>query len=657
LHFSVGVASDGQTRIWLDEQVRFESSTETAVAIYHIPFMFAINHEALSIDRLRHALTSLVQKHPVLATAVRLDEKSGELHQYLPSEPNDSEATCVLIVDKIANHDELVTILAEEQTNRTLFNLARGQLFRCRVILFDNIDNDDILILINIHHIAFDGFSMDMFVHDFQRAYTTGHLDSYDSSFQYIDYSIHEKLMDMSTALSYWRNILTGYDIEAHNAIDNKPITGHGHSIEFDLADSTARRLFAVADKYNVTLFQLGLSAYFAFLLKLSGDDQYDLLIGTIVANRYRHELMSIIGMFANTLPLRLKLNPQDSFIQLLQHVRHLVINAFEHGYLPYQKIIEQLDQASLSKSSSLVQNVFQMEPIRHLSEKENQLGTPRLLWMAGDRCSENSSSVAKFDLTLALEYDTSKCQVRGSFEYARERFSQSTIEIMIQRFSQFLDQLFFSTSVLTEQPLYAMNLLLKEEFRMLQQLNDTYRDVGTSLCIHQLFVQQACEHPQKLAMTMEQQSLTYAETLHYSQQLAKYLIGSKIICQLLERSIETVIGMLAIWMSGGVYTPLNPRDPLTRIQTCIQTIYAQTVLVHHTTRHILPIQSGIVTIDTDKIICLAINTDDHTFPDIPIMSEDISHIVFTSGSTGIPKAVSLYVSMQCTTHFTQREV
>ncbi|CAF2511749.1 unnamed protein product [Rotaria sp. Silwood2] len=191
-------------------------------------------------------------------------------------------------------------------------------------------------------------------------------------------------------------------------------------------------------------------------------------------------------------------------------------------------------------------------------------------------------------------------------------------------------------------QPLYALNTLFTEEMTILRQLNSSYVDFGEISCIHHAFIHQAIDHPQKLALLLEEQSLSYAETLYYSQHLAANFIGGGVIGHLFERSIEMIIAMMAIWISGGIYMPMSPRDPIVRIKTCIKSTHARLVLVHGYTKHLLSNQSEIIIIDIDKIISCPMMIDENSLTNIRVTPNDISHIVFTSGSTGTPKAVSI---------------
>ncbi|CAF4353996.1 unnamed protein product, partial [Adineta steineri] len=160
--------------------------------------------------------------------------------------------------------------------------------------------------------------------------------------------------------------------------------------------------------------------------------------------------------------------------------------------------------------------------------------------------------------------------------------------------------------------------------------------------CIHWEFAHRAQEHPQKIGVLMQDQSLSYGEILHYSQQLALYLLThchvrpGDIVCQLVERSIEMVLGILAIWMCGAIYTPFSPREPAARLHSRISSLQARVLLVHTATRHFIEQTSDLTIVEVDRI---GEQTNDISALDnVSVTSEHLSHIVFTSGSTGEPK-------------------
>ncbi|CAF1528777.1 unnamed protein product [Rotaria sp. Silwood1] len=212
----------------------------------------------------------------------------------------------------------------------------------------------------------------------------------------------------------------------------------------------------------------------------------------------------------------------------------------------------------------------------------------------------------------------------------------------MTMRLKNISDQLFSISSI------YQFSLLLPHEVELLHDLNHTFLDYGHIGCIHGDFADQAHLHPQKVALVLENGSLTYVELLFYAQQLANYLIikcavqPGQIVCQLIERSFEMVIGMIGIWMSGGIYTPLNLHDPDKQLNAYIQQTDAHFILVHQTTQNQL--LSQCLMINVGQVICFHhINAEITTYIDsINVTPEHISHIIFTSDRSGLLKAVQL---------------
>jgi non-ribosomal peptide synthetase component F len=190
------------------------------------------------------------------------------------------------------------------------------------------------------------------------------------------------------------------------------------------------------------------------------------------------------------------------------------------------------------------------------------------------------------------------------------------------------------------------LTILLPTEIQLINEMNNTYADYGDIGCIHWDIIRRAQEHPQKIALVLENGTISYGELLFYVQHLASHLIitytiqSGEVICQLVERSFEMVIGMIAILMCGAIYTGLSSREPLSRLLTCIKQTTARLVLIHHATQHISLTECSLV--DINHIISLAeVENDNFSVFDIVNATPDhIAYIVFTSGSTGIPKGV-----------------
>ncbi|CAF4425170.1 unnamed protein product, partial [Didymodactylos carnosus] len=439
--------------------------------------------------------------------------------------------------------------------------------------------------------------------------------------------------------------------------------TGQGGYLTIELDSFLVDRILKYAQQCNVSLFQLALTCYYIFLFKLTNGEK-DLCIGSVSSNRYRHELQNMIGMFVNTLPYRLVLDPTLTFGQLLYNVKELCLSILQYAYLPYQDII-QLHRAGTSTSNNnkqqqlaFFQTLFDFNSMNDSSsttmiELDEQT---QLYRMFGDY---NDRNVAKFDITLSVNYDAQQSKMSCSFEYTRDLFESKTIENMANSFQVLLQQLFSNLSSFDKekQPLYELSLLLPTEVRLLNSINQTYVDFGhETKYIHHEFVNIANKHPQKLAILLDDQSLTYCETSFYVQQMAHHFIKNinvkpkQIICQCVERSIEMVISVLATLVAGCVYCPLYHLDGIERLYMLIQSTHSQLVLVHSQTESkfdslLDKIKNENITLfNTESFIInkISLSTHNTQLLNVEIDSTDIAYLIHTSGSTGKPKGVQI---------------
>jgi non-ribosomal peptide synthetase component F len=322
-----------------------------------------------------------------------------------------------------------------------------------------------------------------------------------------------------------------------------------------------------------------------------------------------------------------------------------------QHAHLPYQCIRKELGlppATSLNISFDFQINCSDEHTINLIKLHNAQLEqVPQILTTN----SPNGEVLSKFDLSLMINYDqhanTLACTLDGSCDL----FNQITVQNLSHRFHTLCRQIFCSSSFdLQKQPVYELSIILPIERDMIQQLNNSGTPSNVTSCIHQAFVQQALMYPNKVAIILDEHSLTYGQLLNRVQQLALHLINDKgvkpgdVVCQCVDRSIEMIVGIMGIMMSGGVYAPLSPSDTLDRLESLIHQVDAKLVLVNQMSSTHVSLLS-VTTVDISEVVnCNASLSDDQIdqLSGIIVTPESISHIVFTSGSTGIPKAVQL---------------
>jgi non-ribosomal peptide synthetase component F len=260
---------------------------------------------------------------------------------------------------------------------------------------------------------------------------------------------------------------------------------------------------------------------------------------------RYKEELMSVIGMFVNAVPIRCQLDAYWSFHQLVEHVQDMMMSSLKYSYFPLQRILAQ--HPNVSKPVFLdTYFVFCSVEREHL-ETEVRIGDSRLLSMPISIKISESEIMSKFDFALTIQYNQSTNELSCTIDASLDLFDASTVDKIAQRFHSMLEQLFKRTDVQINKSIYELSLILPDERTLMQSTNNIEVLFPTVFCIHHEFVYQAMKHPQKLAVELDNQSLTYSELLHYVQMLSLHLINkqsvivSEIVCQCLERSLSMV--------------------------------------------------------------------------------------------------------------------
>ncbi|CAF4184455.1 unnamed protein product, partial [Adineta steineri] len=655
-------ASFAQARIWLDERIRFDPD-KPQVAIYNMPFVYRLQPgHTLSIKQLHHALYLTINKHPSLHTSLHFDTEMNLLMQrVITDEDKNNKNNMFSIIETTYETDEqLNEILHNEKRNPHLFDLAQGLVFRCHLVYYKQISSNHLLshkdiIIFNFHHALFDFPSMNIFLHDLNQAYITGHL-LYDdnTTLRYLDYAVIEQQMSMTGASMFWLDALHNCKLDQplslpfdRYRLSNEHRTGRGTSVSFDFGQDLSHHFLTHASSYNISLEYLALATYYVFLFKLTNGEK-DLCIGINTHGRYRDELNSIIGMFVNAIPLRCQLDPHLSFHKITKHVQDNIVNCMKYSYFPLQRILNQ--------HSDISNPVFLDTSFEFISSMTND---DKDVIMIGDsqfsllpnsiKISENEI-MSKFDFILSFQHDLNLNEFSCTINASLDLFNAKTVCITTQRLQTMLHQLFTSFDCAINKPIYELSLILSNEQYLMQSLNNTRISFSSPVtCIHHAFVYQVMKHPQKLAVELDEQSLTYCELLYYVQVLSLTLINDyliapgEIVCQCVERSLSMVIGIMGIEMTGGVYCPLSPRDPQHRLHALTQQTQSRLVLVHHLTK--TKFGDDIVSLDIDSILImndLKSDIDYNCLSSVIMKGEEIAYTIFTSGSTGIPKAVQL---------------
>ncbi|CAF3893402.1 unnamed protein product, partial [Adineta steineri] len=655
--FHIAPASFSQALLCHNESIHFTPCI-SQVPIYNMPFVYSLySHHALSVKHLRHALELIVTKHQSLRTSLISHTHNNRLMQQIIDFNQNNNTLFTFIESSYATHEQLNHIIHEEKYNPQLFDVALGRGFRCRLVYYKQISSNHLLshkdlLIFNFHHALFDYPSMNIFLHDLNQAYTTHRLPNNDDIIlRYLDYAVIEQQIPMTGASMFWLDVLHDCKLDQSLSLpfdryrlSNEHRSGRGTSISFDFSQDLSHQFLSHASANNISLEHLTFAFYFIFLFKLT-NGQTDLCVAmNINNNRYRDELKSIIGLFENVIPLRCQLDPHWCFHQLLEFVQEITTNSMKYSYFPLQRILNQ--HPHVSKHAFLDTS---LEFISFKNSNTLMIGDSEIV-PASFSFNNNEDGISSVsDYSVSFHHDMNMNQLSCTINASLDLFNRETAEKISQRFHSMLHEL--STSMVDNQmnkPIHELSLTLSNEQYLMQSLNNTQMSFPSSpfTCIHHEFVYQVMKHPQKLAVELDEQSLTYCELLHYAQVLSLALLNDyhvlpgEIVCQCVERSLSMVIGIMGIEMAGGVYCPLSPRDPQHRLHALIQQTQSRLLLVHHLTK--TKFDHDIVSLDTDLVLTSHVAEcviDLNRLSKVASISDDVAYIIFTSGSTGTPKA------------------
>jgi amino acid adenylation domain-containing protein len=619
--------SFAQQRLWFIDQLQPGGAT------YNMPTAVRLTG-ALDVSALERSLGALVERHESLRTTFAT--RHGEpVPVQVIHPPADLPLARVDLSALAEEPREAETWrLATEEAGRP-FDLQRGPLFRASLL---HLGPDDHVLLLTMHHIVSDGWSMGVLIRELAalyEAFATGRAPRLAPlSIQYADYAVWQRdwLRDeaLDARLGYWKRQLGGAPqaLELPTDRPRPPVqTFHGAAHGFALPPELSQRLEALALEHGATLFMVAQAAWHTVLHRYSGQD--DLVIGSPIAGRSRSELEGLIGFFVNTLALRARISDADTFVSLLEQVRETTLGAYAHQEVPFEKLVEVLQPTRDLGRSPLFQVMFSMQNL-----PDSGLSLPGLrLSPVGA-----GNSVAKFDLTLTLTPTPEG--LRGSLGYNTDLFDPATAARMTDHLRTVLEAAVTSP----RQRLSRLPLMSAAEQRqVLREWNETAAPFPDGACLQELFEEQARRAPDAPALRLGQQVLSYGELDARANRLAQALRGHGVgpdtrVALCLERSFDLVVGLLGVLKAGGAYVPLDPAYPRERLDFMLQDSGATVLLTHsHLRDSLSPGAAHVLALDTHAA---ALAGQPDSAPARLGTADHLAYVIYTSGSTGRPKGV-----------------
>ncbi|MCU7249831.1 non-ribosomal peptide synthetase [Pseudomonas koreensis] len=611
--------SFSQQRFW------FLAQMEGANTAYNIPIGLRLRG-ALDTDALQRALARIVARHESLRS--RFAPLDGEAQVLIA--PADSGV--LLRVEDLRRHpqaDETLQALVQGEASGP-FDLQNDPLIRGRLV---RLADDHHVLLITLHHIISDGWSMEVLTRELMalyQAFSHGAPDPLPPlTLQYTDYAVWQRRWLSGEVLQrqseYWKNTLAEAPALLTLPTDRpRPLQQDyaGSSLEIALDERLSAGLKALSQRHGVTLYMTMLSAWAMLLSRLSG--QADVVIGSPVANRTRAEIEGLIGLFVNTLALRVDTSGELSGEALLARVKALTLEAQAHQDLPFEQVVEIARPARSLAHSPLFQTMLNW---RNGDGPALALGDLTLEAVA------EPSHFAKFDLTLTL--GETQERIGGWLEYATALFDESTAQRYVGYFTRLLEAMVANDQTVLE---HVPMLDDQERQQLLSDFNATARAFPQALTVHRVFEQYAAQQPQAVAAVHGARSMTYAELNRSANQLAHHLIAQGVqpgdhLAILLPRSLELLIAQLAVGKCAAAYVPLDINAPAERQAFMVQDCQAVALLTGSGETVDYPVRR----MDLDTLDLAGSATHD---PALAQSSESLAYIMYTSGSTGTPKGV-----------------
>lgn len=591
---------------------------------------------AVDLKALEWSINEVVRRHEALRTTIVV--LSGKPVQMIAPQLRLSIATVDLRSLAQAERDAEAQRLATEDA-QTSFDLAVSPLLRVTLLQLGVTES---LLLLTMHHIAFDGWSFMIFLRELSEFYEARLARRSPNlpvlPIQFADYAVWQRKFlrgkGLESKLAYWRRQLAGLPVLALALDRARPpvqrFQGARHAVSISKQLCSEAR--ALAMKEGLTLFMTLLTVFKTLLGRYSG--QADIVVGVPVANRNRVEIEGLIGFFVNTLVLRTDISGDPSFREALSRVRKVALEGFEHQDLPFEKLVEDLQpQRDLSRNP-LFQVTFQI-----YGSNSSPAGESTSIEDAPAPPFEVESQTAKFDLRFDLS-ETADNALTGFLEYDTELFDRETVARMAKHFEILLQ----SAVADPDRRLSQLEMLGGNEKRqLLVDWNQTATKYPRDKCIHQLFEAQAQRAPDAVAMVADGVGWSYSQLNARANRLAHYLqslgVGPDSLVGISdERSAEMIVGLLAILKAGGAYLPLNLDDPLERLAFLTADAGVGVILTRE--RQVFHLaERGITVIPLSLEGDMLATMPDHN-PVNCARPDTLAYVMYTSGSTGKPKGV-----------------
>ncbi|MDQ1024653.1 amino acid adenylation domain-containing protein [Streptomyces umbrinus] len=621
--------SFAQQRLWFLDQLH------PGRADYAMPTVFRLRGQ-LEVLILKSAFQDLVNRHESLRTRFEVSE-NGTPVQIVDSAANFEFSVIDMRLSggRASRMDEALKLITSEVARP--FDLSSGTLLRVKLV---RMAPDEYLLLVSLHHIVADGWSMDVLTRDLRAFYSAriygNNVALPDLKIQYADFASWQRQWLSSSVqehqLSYWREKLADLEPVELQTDHPRPAapSGAGDSVSFEVPAKVVADLRDVAARHGASLFMATLAAFKIVLQRWTG--RYDISVGTPIAGRNKPEVENLIGFFVNTLLVRSNLGGDPTFNNLLEQVKETTLEAYSHQDLAFDLLVEDLAPERDLSRIPLVNYTFSFD-----EASSESWDLPGLTINPVKVTSE----IAKFDLSVFLGEDD-RGVFYGDVLYSTELFDKATVRNLADQYVRVLE----GVAADPDLPISQIDVLgTAERELLLGAWNDTAVVFADELTVHELVERQVARVPGAVAVVCGESQLTYRELNARANQLARHLMGQgagagSLVAVCLERGPDMIIALLGILKAGAAYVPMDPDYPEQRLEFMLRDTHAslmvtQAALVQRFAG------SGVecVLMDRDRPVLDALADADLRPQATP---DALAYVIYTSGSTGIPKGVMI---------------
>ena len=607
--------SSAQKRIYFASQAAGNNSV-----LYNTPGGVILDGN-INIKKLENCFYTLLNRHEVFKTYFELNNKN--------------------VVQKITNKINYKLNILTNANFRDIdnlfkdfvkpFNLNKAPLFRAKYITFTNGKS---ALFIDMHHIISDGTSISIFVDELCKLYNDESLPKLNITYKDFAAFENNKLASgkLKEAENYWV-----HQFEGELPVLNMPTTYprptiqsfEGNKIHSVINTNTTKKINLLSQKLGITPYMLLLATYYVLLYKYTSQD--DIIVGSPIVGRDIFDTYNLIGMFVNTLALRNTIDGNSSFKNFVYKIKDNLLNSYKYQSYPFDELVNKLNIKKDPSRNPLFDTMFTYQ--NNGSEKINFKNIKAEFY-------NSNTKIAKFD--LSLEAVPVNSTINLYFEYATKLFEKDFIQNLSNHYLKILDIILENIDIKISDIDMLSN---QEKNKILFKFNNTFVDYPKDKTIVDIFEEQVEKNPTKIAVVFENKQLTYSELNNKANSLANYLISQHISTEnivgiFLDKSIESIIAIVATLKAGACYLPIDIDYPADRINFILRDSDAKVLLSSHSVdKSTITENINIINVDQDNIIYTEYNSNNLN---VSTSSTNLAYIIYTSGSTGTPKGVMI---------------